>query len=152
MNDLKIYQPGEKISLEILNDFIKTVKGGQIVISELDIKTIIRLDSPYRCDSGQREMKISYQIVKKEVKPMIEMYDEVKDTISGFKGIVVAKIIYATGCIRYEVKPRGIKDGKSIEAEWIDESILVITKKAKSETIEKDPGGPGDIPSKLSHP
>lgn len=95
---------------------------------------------------------------KKEVSKMIEMGDRVKDTITDFKGTVVAKIIYATGCIRYEVKPRGLKDGKSIEAEWIDESTLVIIEKAKPKETkiakekEEPPGGSGDVPSKLSHP
>lgn len=89
---------------------------------------------------------------------MIEMGDRVKDTITDFKGTVVAKIIYATGCIRYEVKPRGLKDGKSIEAEWIDESTLVIVEKAKPKATkivkekEEPPGGPGDVPSESSHP
>jgi len=152
MSDIKIYYPEKKTSLKIFSDFIQKLKEENINISEIDKKVIFRQDCPIAIVDHE-EIKISYQFNKKGGKTMeIEMFDEVKDTISGFKGVVVAKIIYATGCIRYEVKPRGLKDGKSIEAEWIDESVLVITKKAKTETTEKDPGGPGDIPSELSHP
>jgi hypothetical protein len=160
--DLKLYEPNNRISLEIFNNFIEGIKRDHFVISEIDMKVIRDLKYNDKYDTGQREMKISYMIkpTRKEEKNMIEMNDEVKDTITDFKGTVVAKIIYATGCTRFEVKPRGLKDGKSIEAEWIDESQLKITKKAKPKVIEatkmiKDedpPGGSGDIPDELSHP
>ncbi len=40
---------------------------------------------------------------------MINLGDKVKDTITDFEGTAVAKIIYLNGCIRYEVKPKGLK-------------------------------------------
>ena len=82
---------------------------------------------------------------------MIKLGDKVKDTITDFEGTVVAKIDYLNGCIRYEVKPQGLKDGKTIEAEWIDETQLIVIGKKKIRKND-DPGGPGDIPSKFSHP
>ena len=89
---------------------------------------------------------------------MIELGDKVKDTITDFEGTVTAKIIYLNGCVRYEVKPQGLKDGKTIESEWIDETQLFVRSKAKpraTETAkeeEDDTGGPGNVPSEFSHP
>ena len=76
---------------------------------------------------------------------MINLGDRVKDRITGFEGIAIAKVIPLNGCVRYEVKPQGLKDGKTIESEWIDEQQL--TNKSKAES-----GGPGTIPSGFSHP
>ncbi len=82
---------------------------------------------------------------------MINLGDKVKDTITDFEGTAVAKIIYLNGCIRYEVKPKGLEDGKTVEAEWIDETQLVVKGKTKVRKND-DLGGPGSIPSEFSHP
>ena len=82
---------------------------------------------------------------------MINLGDKVKDTITDFEGTAVAKIIYLNGCIRYEVKPKGLEDGRTVEAEWIDETQLIIKGKAKVQKND-EPGGPGSIPSGFSHP
>ena len=75
-----------------------------------------------------------------------------KDKVTDFEGTAIAKVKYLNNCVRYEIQPRGLKDGNIIEAIWIDETQL-ITKKGMSLTIEKsDSGGPGDRPSEISHP
>lgn len=90
--------------------------------------------------------KISSQMKKLERrKPMIKLGDKVKDTITGFEGIAIAKCIYLNGCVSYQVRTKGLKDGRIIEGEWIDEQQL--TEKSKAEA-----GGPGDVPSEFSHP
>jgi len=76
---------------------------------------------------------------------MINLGDKVKDRITGLEGIAIAKVIYLNGCVRYEVKPKGLKDGKTIESEWIDEQQLIEKSKAKN-------GGPGAIPSGYNDP
>jgi len=76
---------------------------------------------------------------------MIKLGEKVRDEITGFEGIAIARIEYLNGCVRYEVKPKILKDGRPIEGEWIDEQQLVAKSKAKT-------GGPGTIPSKLSCP
>ena len=84
---------------------------------------------------------------------MITLGDKVKDTISSFEGIVVGKATYLNGCVRFEVKSKGLKDGKSIESEWIDEGQLVVVKEAKKQEKKEEPsGGPKPRPSKFSCP
>ena len=69
----------------------------------------------------------------------IKLGQKVKDSITGFEGIVVAKAEYLDGCIRYQVQPQQLPDGKSIDTEWIDEQRLTDKSKAKV-------GGPQDRP------
>ncbi len=80
---------------------------------------------------------------------MIKLGDKVKDTITDFGGIAVARCVYLNGCIRIEVQPKELKDGKIVEAVWIDESQLEDVEKDEGETPS---GGPGSIPSEISHP
>lgn len=50
-----------------------------------------------------------------------------QDRISGFEGVVTAKTIYITGCVRYAIEPRGLdKEGKPQEAQWFDAVRLVV--------------------------
>ncbi|GAH03167.1 unnamed protein product [marine sediment metagenome] len=76
------------------------------------------------------------------------MGDRVKDIISGFNGIVVTRIEYFNGCKRYSVLAKKLEAGKPIE-EWIDEAQLGLVQEAKAQKVvrEKDPGGPGNIPT-----
>ena len=64
----------------------------------------------------------------------IALGDKVKDRITGYTGIVVARTDWLYGCTRFSVQSSELKDGKPIEAEWFDE-------KALDETAE-EPGGP----------
>ena len=78
----------------------------------------------------------------------IELGDEVKDTISNWKGIVTAAHVYLHGCVRFNVCDR-----KKSEEKTFDEPQLVIIKKqvvkAPTNTQRKvatkrksPPGGP----------
>jgi hypothetical protein len=69
--------------------------------------------------------------------------DTLRDTLSGLEGTTVASTIWLNGCIRYFIQPRGVKDGKPIEASSFDEQQLepvVIAEKAQDPAIK--PGGP----------
>ncbi|MBA7629929.1 hypothetical protein ES703_37436 [subsurface metagenome] len=84
---------------------------------------------------------------------MIKIGDIVKDTVTGLEGMAVAKIIYMTGCVQFEIQPKGLKDGLIIKSAWIDEGQLVVKKEAKvKKDKEKPPGGSGHIPGEFSHP
>jgi hypothetical protein len=77
----------------------------------------------------------------------IKLGDEVKDIITGFKGIVISKIIYLNGCVQWGVKAR-VELAALKEAEYIDESQLKWIshginkpepKSAKKPTEKKEP-------------
>lgn len=71
---------------------------------------------------------------------MIKLGDKVKDTITGFEGIAIAKTEFINGCIQFEVVPKIKKGEKYPEAISIDEQHLeVITSKAKK--IKKEENG-----------
>lgn len=53
----------------------------------------------------------------------IKLGDKVKDSITGFEGIVIARIEYLNGCIQFGVKAR-VKDATLKEAEYIDKDQL----------------------------
>lgn len=73
---------------------------------------------------------------------MIKLGGLVKDSITGYEGIATAKCEYLTGCIQFQVQSKRLdKDGKTIEAEWFDQSRLDPTC-----TSEEKPGGPADTP------
>ena len=54
----------------------------------------------------------------------LEMGDKVRDTITGFKGRIVARCQYINGCDQCLVKPGVGKDGKMPVGEWIDDQQL----------------------------
>ncbi len=54
--------------------------------------------------------------------------DELEDTVTGFKGIVMVRAQYATGCMHYGLSSRGLKDGELLDWQWIDSSRLVLSK------------------------
>ncbi len=75
----------------------------------------------------------------------IELGDEVKDKISGFKGVVVGAHTYLNGCTRLSILPKVGKDGSYKESETFDEPQLIVVKKGKFKRINRSadpPGGP----------
>lgn len=79
---------------------------------------------------------------------MINLGDKVKDNVSGFQGIAVAKHSYLEGCDRFSIQPPIDKDGKLPSCEAFDEPQLKVIK-AGEITVEyskrmktKKPGGP----------
>ena len=81
------------------------------------------------------------------------MWDEVKDKMSPFKGIVVGKIAYITGCLRATVQPDTMKDGQPIEPLCYPIDQLHLIKSAKKlDEPEKHPGGPMKDPQEQKAP
>lgn len=57
--------------------------------------------------------------------------DKVKDRISGLTGIATSRTEFLYGCVRVAVQPQELKDGKPVEATYIDEAQLqVLTREA----------------------
>lgn len=51
-----------------------------------------------------------------------------KDIITGFEGMVLAHAEYFTGCNQTLLTPASLdKDGKRLDAQWFDDSRIVIT-------------------------
>ena len=70
---------------------------------------------------------------------MIKLGDKVKDTVTGFAGIVVSKIEYLNGCMRLGIQAKMNKDGKIEEAQYFDiEQIKIVGKNLK---VKKTPTG-----------
>ena len=73
---------------------------------------------------------------------MIELGDIVRDKLTGFKGVVVAKIQFLNGCIQYSVLPKAKKTGEYPEDVGIDEqNIEIISKRNQKPKIKRSPPG-----------
>jgi len=73
---------------------------------------------------------------------MIKLGSKVKDTISGFEGIVVGRAEYLYGCVQILVQPEGLKeDGQPVASRWMDEQRFTEDSTAKA-------GGPQNEPPK----
>lgn len=71
----------------------------------------------------------------------IQLGDEVRDTITGFKGIAVARTNWIHGCARITIQPKVKKDGKMEEPQSFDEpAVEVLVSKNRKEEVNT--GGP----------
>lgn len=78
---------------------------------------------------------------------MIKLGDKVKDSITGFSGIVVARTEWLNGCARITVQPEKTdKDGKVPETHTFDEPQLTVSKEAKYQRGSTNTGGPRPEP------
>ena len=73
--------------------------------------------------------------------------DEVKDIVTGFKGAIMARVQYFTGCNQYHVQPSKVNEkGEMTEGHYFDETRLVKTGKKCITLIKpmvaKKRGGP----------
>jgi len=72
---------------------------------------------------------------------------KVKDTVTGFEGIITGRIEYISGCLQYAVSPPVKEDGTKREGEWFDEQRLEVT--GDGVALPSRPAGgpaPGDAP------
>jgi hypothetical protein len=61
--------------------------------------------------------------------------DRVKDRITGYTGIIIARCQWLTNCNTYGVKLQALKDQKPVDTEYFDEPNLVLI---KSSALEKE--------------
>jgi hypothetical protein len=87
--------------------------------------------------------------------------EHLKDRITGFDGVVIARTEYVHNCSRYMLQPRGLdKDGKSRGYESFDEDQLELMPKKKAQPYvavggavhAPDHGGPAPGPQRRSDP
>lgn len=74
--------------------------------------------------------------------------DEVKEVITGFTGVVWARYSYMNGCVRYELKPRKLKDGLAQDGQVFDQEQLVLTKAGAVKIAAQPTGGPRPTPTR----
>jgi hypothetical protein len=60
----------------------------------------------------------------------------VKDTITGFTGIVTGYVQYLTGCNQALVAPKVGKDGRPLDPHWFDEQRLAIDPRKKAIVLD----------------
>lgn len=73
----------------------------------------------------------------------IQLGDTVRDTITDFQGIVVARIEYLTGCMQFGVAPKAGSDGKVPDTVYFDYTRLEVVADKKRVVIPaRDTGGP----------
>lgn len=92
----------------------------------------------------------------------VNLGDLVKDTITGFEGVVIGETRWLYGCRRFTVQPRDLKDGKPIEPVSFDEPQLLVLEafdggwlprsNAGSPAAAAETGGPRPEPTRRPDP
>lgn len=78
----------------------------------------------------------------------IELGSEVKDKFTGYKGIVMGRTEYVTGCNTYGILNQELdKDGNTKDWKWFDEDRLDLIKSKKITMKNKFNGGANSIDS-----
>lgn len=71
----------------------------------------------------------------------IKLGTTVTDSITGFTGVAISRTEFLHGCARVAVQPKGLHEGKPIEAQYFDELQLVENVAMSG---DKERGGPGN--------
>ena len=69
------------------------------------------------------------------------MGQKVKDRVSGFVGIAVARVEFLNGCVRIAIQPKVSKDGKVVGSTYFDIEQLEVVEGAKAIKIRERPSG-----------
>lgn len=73
---------------------------------------------------------------------MLQLGDEVRCKVTGFRGVITSKTVYLNGCRQAGVQSPLGKDGKWGENYSIDESQLELIKAKKVKVNQRAVGGP----------
>lgn len=78
----------------------------------------------------------------------VKLGNEVKDVITDFTGIVVAKCKYLFGCAQIGISPKINKDGLRKETEWFDKGRIKFVNEGvhKKEVQSAAPGSENTHP------
>jgi len=67
---------------------------------------------------------------------------QLRDTVTGFEGVVMGRTQYHTGCNHYGLLSRKLsKEGKPTDWLWFDESLLTQTGKGVSFKVKEPTSG-----------
>lgn len=67
----------------------------------------------------------------------IKLGTKVKDIVTGFEGIVTARVKYLSGCIQYCVETEIDKEGKMAKSHYIDVGQLLIVDEGIRKSVEE---------------
>lgn len=56
----------------------------------------------------------------------LELGKRAKDKISGFEGIITARVEFLTGCNRYAITPTALHDGMPLDSLYFDEGQVEV--------------------------
>lgn len=76
----------------------------------------------------------------------IKLGTQVKDVVSGFKGIVIGRTMWLNGCARLGVQAKMKKDGTIDDPQWFDEPQLIVMKTGAVNLGPQNTGGPKQDP------
>lgn len=81
-----------------------------------------------------------------------KMLDEVRDTITGHKGIITSFTTWLSGCIRAGVQNKEVKDGRPVDDWVVPVQQLEMIKAYAPITVKPKTGGPMDPPKYVRDP
>jgi hypothetical protein len=90
--------------------------------------------------------------VRKMTMPKFNLGDRVKDAVTGFTGVCIARYEWLNGCIRYEVQSEKLKDGKPVDGVTFDQGQLTLVKGGVVNVVPQPTGGPMPTPRQPSGP
>lgn len=84
----------------------------------------------------------------------LKLGDKAVHVVTGFEGIVVARVEYLTGCAQVGLQPQGIKDGKPYDSMYFDEPYVDLVEASvvrnrtprRVEGASRAPGASGNAP------
>lgn len=76
----------------------------------------------------------------------MKLGDIVMDKISRFKGVATCRLEYLNGCIRWQVTPQELHEGKPLEAHYFDDEQLEFVPNSTSVALARRASG-GDRPN-----
>lgn len=85
-------------------------------------------------------------------RPELKLGDSAMDSISGFKGIVVAITNWLHGCQRVTIAPKELKDGKPVDSHTFDAEQLKLTAVPTEPIVPSLTGGPRIEPTRNQDP
>ena len=82
------------------------------------------------------------------IKFIFKLGVEVKDKVTGYKGIVIGRTEWQTGCNTYGVKSQTLNNGAPADSQWMDE--MSLEKISDGINVKKDvrKGGPQITPKR----
>lgn len=70
-----------------------------------------------------------------------ELGAEVKDKVTGYRGLIMGRTEWLYGCRRYSLQAQELKDGKPVESWTIDEDAIELLKDVAPHKV-RPTGGP----------